>query len=305
MTAGLEDATPAAAVEQLMASEGGRIYGLGLRICRDSAAAEDLAQETFLQAFRHWDQFEGRSEPSTWLYTIAGRICQRWGRQRSGEPQRLESLSELLPSGESAVAALPAGEQNALDKQLESETRTRVDAALAELPVRFRLPLVLKDIHLLPMSADYETLARSDEFAHIRSGLVELNDLLAARGARLLVVYIPSKEHVYWSRIWDPEDVNAILERTVTVTLSEGNHGFLQWEPSYLDFDTFNANHNAQERLFEDMAREAGIEFLNLTPLFWQEAIRRGELYNYMDLHWNQAGNQLVADAVAGVVEGQ
>jgi len=146
ITAGFEDASPAAAVEQLMASEGGRIYGLGLRICRDSAAAEDLAQETFLQAFRKWDQFEGRSEPSTWLYTIAGRICQRWGRRRSGEPRQMESLSELLPSGESAVAALPAGEQNALDKKLESETRVRVDAALAGLPVKFRLPLVLKDI---------------------------------------------------------------------------------------------------------------------------------------------------------------
>jgi hypothetical protein len=167
------------------------------------------------------------------------------------------------------------------------------------------IPLVLKDIHLLPMSADYETLARSDEFARIRAGLVELNQLLDARGARLLVVYVPSKEHVYWSRIWDPEDVNAILERTVTVTLSEGDHGSLQWAPNYLDFDTFNANHNAQERLFADMAGEEGIEFLNLTPLFWQEAIRQGELYNYMDLHWNQAGNQLAAEAIGGYLEGR
>ena len=188
-------------------------------------------------------------------------------------------------------------------------------APASEAPPRYRypvsasteageIPLVLKDIHLLPMSADYETLARSDEFARVRAGLVELNRLLADRGARLLVVYIPSKEHVYWSRIWDPEDVNAILERTVTVTLSQGERGFLQWEPAYLSFDQFNANHNAQERLFADMAREEGIEFLNLTPLFWQEAIRQGELYNYMDLHWNQAGNALVAEAVGEYLEG-
>jgi hypothetical protein len=165
------------------------------------------------------------------------------------------------------------------------------------------VPLVFKDIHLLPMSANYETLARSDEFAAIQAGLIELDQRLAAQNARLLVVYIPSKEHVYWSRIWEPEDVNVILERTVTVTLSEGDHGALVWEPGYLDFDTFNVNHNAQERLFEEMAREAGIEYLNLTPLFWQEAIRHGELYNYMDLHWNQAGNQLAADAIQGYLE--
>ena len=145
-TADLKDAAPAAAVEQLMASEGDRIYALGLRLCRDRSAAEDLAQETFLQAFRKWGQFEGRSEPSTWLYTIAGRICQRWGRRRSGEPQRLESLSELLPSGEATVAALPAGDRSPLDRQLQGEAQARVDAALAGLPVKFRLPLVLKDI---------------------------------------------------------------------------------------------------------------------------------------------------------------
>jgi hypothetical protein len=167
------------------------------------------------------------------------------------------------------------------------------------------ISLVFKDIQLLPMSADYETLARSDEFAAIKAGLIELDRRLADQGARLLVVYVPSKEHVYWSRIWDSEDVNAVLERTVTVTLSEGDHGALQWEPRYLDWETFNANHNAQERLFEDMARETGIEFLNLTPIFWSEAIRRGELFNYMDLHWNQAGNQLAADVIEEYLGGR
>jgi hypothetical protein len=164
------------------------------------------------------------------------------------------------------------------------------------------IPLVFKDIHLLPMSADYQTLANSDEFAHIKAGLLELKERCEAQGARLLVVYIPCKEHIYWSRIWDPEDVNNILERTVTVTLSEGDHGALQWVPRYLGFDEFNGNHNAQEMLFQDMAREADIEFLNLTPIFWQEAIQRGELYNYMDLHWNQAGNQLAADAIEAYI---
>jgi hypothetical protein len=165
------------------------------------------------------------------------------------------------------------------------------------------IDMVFKDIHLLPMSADYQTLAHSDEFARIRGGLVELDQLCKAQGTRLLLVYIPSKEHVYWSRIWDPVDVNNILERSVTVTLSEGDRGSLQWAPHYLSFDTFNRNHNAQEMLFQDMADETGIEFLNLTPLFWQEAIRRGELYNYADPHWNQAGNQLAADAIQAYME--
>ncbi len=176
-------------------------------------------------------------------------------------------------------------------------------------PIHYRYPVtvntnvgeiqtVLKDIHLLPMSADYETLAQSDEFAQASTALLELKALVEAGNGRFLLVYIPSKEHITWSRIWDPVDVNNILERTVTVTLSDGDHGTLKWEPTYLDYDTFNANHNAQERLFTDFAQENGIEFLNLTPALWQKTIEQGEMYHYADPHWNQAGNQLVADLI-------
>jgi hypothetical protein len=161
------------------------------------------------------------------------------------------------------------------------------------------IPMVLKDIHLLPLSADYETLARSDEFRYVRGILAELDGLCRAQGAQMVLVYVPSKEHIYWSRIWDPVHVNNILERTVTVELSGGDSGSLEWRPKYLSYHTFQQNHNAQERLFEDMAAEEGILFLNLTPILWAEAIQRGELYHYADPHWNQAGNQLVAEVLA------
>jgi hypothetical protein len=157
------------------------------------------------------------------------------------------------------------------------------------------IPMVLKDFQLLPMSADYDTMAKSDEFAAIKHAVVDINQRVAAQGGHFLLVYVPSKEHVYWSRIWDPVDVNNILERTVTVKLSEGDHGHFVWEPKYLSFDAFNKNHNAQEMLLTDFARDNGIGFLNLTPIFWQNGIQHGELYNYADPHWNQAGNDLAA----------
>lgn len=157
---------------------------------------------------------------------------------------------------------------------------------------------VFKDIHLLPLSADYDTLAASDEFAAVKSTLIALNEEVAAQGAQLVVVYIPSKEHVLWSRVWDPVDVNNVLERTVTVTLSEGDAGTLQWEPTYLSYDRFDETTQAQEQLLTDFTSEAGINFLNLTPIFWQGSIENGELYHFGDPHWNQAGNDLAADAI-------
>ena len=73
--------------------------------------------------------------------------------------------------------------------------------------------------------------------------------------------------------------------------------------PIYLDYQTFNENHNAQERLFSDFARENDIEFLNLTPALWQMTIEQGEMYNYADPHWNQAGNQLAADLIQNYLQ--
>ncbi|MCP4359880.1 MAG: hypothetical protein GY796_17880 [Chloroflexi bacterium] len=176
-------------------------------------------------------------------------------------------------------------------------------------PQKYRYPVVantevgeietvFKEVHLLPLSADYETLAQSDEYEAIAQGLRELEGLVEEQGGRLLLVYIPSKEHLLWSRVWDETDVNNVLERTVTVSLSEGDHGRLQFEPSYLNYNQFNENQRAQEQLLTDFTTEAGIEFLNLTPLFWQKSIAEGELYHYGDPHWNQAGNQLAADAI-------
>jgi len=55
--------TASQAVSQWMEEHGGKIYGLGLRLCGSPEAAEDLVQETFLQAFRNWERFEGRPLP--------------------------------------------------------------------------------------------------------------------------------------------------------------------------------------------------------------------------------------------------
>lgn len=134
------------AIPELLDRHGGKIYALGLRLCGDSEDAQDLVQETFLAAFRKWEQFEGRADPSTWLYTIASRACRRFHRRRSGEPRRMEPLTALLPGREEAVPDLAPRPPSPLDDQLRREARETVEAALAELPLPFRLPLVLKDI---------------------------------------------------------------------------------------------------------------------------------------------------------------
>ena len=150
---------PAAeAIPQLLDRYGARLYALGRRLCRSADDAEDLVQETFLAAFRAWDRFEGRSKASTWLYTIAGRVCQRLHRKRAGEPDRVASLDELLPFGESGVPDPDLGADSPVGEQLRREGRERLEAAIAALPLEARLPLVLKEILGLPLATIAEVL---------------------------------------------------------------------------------------------------------------------------------------------------
>lgn len=133
------------AIALLVKQQGGRIFALGSRLCGSREEAEDLVQETFLQAFRKWDQFEGRSKAATWLYTIATRLCARMHRKRAGEPEQTESLEALLPFGEEEMGVAPRG-GDGLDNEIRREGRERIEKAIAELPTDFRMPLILKEL---------------------------------------------------------------------------------------------------------------------------------------------------------------
>ncbi len=148
-TADLAGLPADAALPRLLADHGGRLYGLALRFCGTPEDAEDLVQETFLLAYRKWHQFQGDASPSTWLYTIAARACQRRRRRRSGEPRTLDSLSDLAAGGEGPgerPAARAEAEASPLDQQLRREAQEAVERAISELPHHYRMPLVLKEI---------------------------------------------------------------------------------------------------------------------------------------------------------------
>lgn len=143
--------SPDEAVPRLLEAYGDRLYRLGRRLCHEPDYAEDLVQETFLRAYRGWDRFERRSEPLTWLYTIASRTCRRLERRRAGEPRRIESLSRLLAGGEQRELDVSWDEESALEGAIRIEEIEHLHRAISALPPEFRLPLVLKELEGLSL----------------------------------------------------------------------------------------------------------------------------------------------------------
>ena len=122
------------------------------RATGDAGAVEDLAQETFLRAFRALPLFEGDAKLSTWLCTIAHRVAIDHVRKAA---RRKESS---LPETEDEQDALferqreSAPDPEALVSRDEAERLVR--GHLEELPEKYRLPLVYAAIDGL----DYATI---------------------------------------------------------------------------------------------------------------------------------------------------
>jgi RNA polymerase sigma-70 factor (ECF subfamily) len=72
-----------AAVEQLFREEYARIViVLGAQL-RDRGAAEECAQDAFVEAVRHWDTLKTYDDPKAWLWLVALRRGSKWRRRRS------------------------------------------------------------------------------------------------------------------------------------------------------------------------------------------------------------------------------
>lgn len=112
------------------------VYRLCYRYLNNHHDAHDLAQETFLRAYRSIGSFRGDSAFATWLYRIAVNAClnfrARWRAEREELP---ENLSDGAPG--------------APDRIERDELSQRVRKAVSRLPEKQRATLILKIYHEL------------------------------------------------------------------------------------------------------------------------------------------------------------
>lgn len=117
-----------------------RVYSICLRMTANTAQAEDLTQEAFLQLFRKIATFRGESAFSTWLHRMAVNVVLMQLRKKS---LPVVSLEETLESDEDA----PRKEPGAPDRKLAgSVDRLNLQRAVDALPPGYRQIFVLHDV---------------------------------------------------------------------------------------------------------------------------------------------------------------
>ncbi|WP_424217501.1 sigma-70 family RNA polymerase sigma factor (plasmid) [Streptomyces sp. BI20] len=126
------------------------LYIQAMRLSRHPADAEDLVQETFTKAFRHFESFRPGTNMRAWLGRILLNTYLTTYRRRQHEPQHT-SLSDVEDWQYANVASHTArGLPSAEDQVLRAIPDPEVDAALRAIPPEFRDVVLLADVEGLP-----------------------------------------------------------------------------------------------------------------------------------------------------------
>jgi len=130
------------ALEALLLRYQPKVYGFGMRMCRDPEDAKDVLQDTLLAMARTVRNFRGASSVSTWLYTIARSFCVK--KRRRG---RSVSAVPLSADTDHRAATQVAHPGPGPEQQLENrEVEAVLARAIAGLAPMYREALVLRDI---------------------------------------------------------------------------------------------------------------------------------------------------------------
>jgi len=117
-----------------------RVYSVCLRMTNNTAEAEDLTQDAFLQVFRKLSTFRGDSALSTWLYRIAVNTVLMYFRKKT---LRQISLDEPYSQDAKTVRR----EYGSLDDRLSGcVDRIALARAITELPAGYRTIFLLHEV---------------------------------------------------------------------------------------------------------------------------------------------------------------
>jgi RNA polymerase sigma-70 factor, ECF subfamily len=150
------------------------VYAVCYRFCGDHADASDLAQDALVRAYRGLGRFKGDAAFGTWLYRIAVNVCLTRAAVKTPAIDPIEPLELADLSGDRPD-----------DPLRRAEDAARVKAAIARLPEKQRLTVILRVYHELP----HDTIART---LGSTVGTVKANFFHALQNLRKLLAERPS-----------------------------------------------------------------------------------------------------------------
>jgi RNA polymerase sigma-70 factor, ECF subfamily len=145
-----------------------RLYGLALRVTGNPEDAEDVMQESFIQACNRAATFEARNGSSlgSWLYRIVLNAALTHLRRR--KPASLPLVEQPDAEHLTVPSALIDSAESPADHVLTHELRDTIDAAILALPDNLRAAFVLRDLEGLSTAEAASTLGITETALKVR-----------------------------------------------------------------------------------------------------------------------------------------
>ena len=145
----------ARAVESLLSSHTPQVARFAARMCRNTADAEEVVQETLIAAARTLPNFRGDASLTTWLYTIARSFCIKQRRRGRTVRRADASLDDpLSPASAQLADDRPRPDARLADRELGEA----IEDALDHLAPMYREVLILRDMEGLSAPEVAQTL---------------------------------------------------------------------------------------------------------------------------------------------------
>ena len=135
------------AFDQLVSQYRNRVFGMIYNMVHNEQDAWDLAQDSFLKAWKSIARFRGQSSFYTWIYRIVMNVTIDWLRKkqvRGGDAEFDDAiqLKEIDP----ASRTVPHADALPHERMEHKEIRSRIDAAIVQLSPEHRAVILMKEI---------------------------------------------------------------------------------------------------------------------------------------------------------------
>jgi len=150
------------------------LYRTAVRLTRDTTEADDLVQETYMQAWKSFDHYEPGTNCRAWLYKILFNKFDHHRRKKYTQAKYFQEADELVFANSVHTPSVP-----------EHLTDTEVIAALDKLPEHYRSVVLLADVH----DFDYKEVAQildipiGTVMSRLNRGRTQLRKLLSEYAA--------------------------------------------------------------------------------------------------------------------------
>ena len=133
------------------------VFSLVIRMVRDRATAEDLAQETFIKVLNHIDKYVPEFKFSSWLFKIANNLAIDHLRKRQLPTVSIDGAPDATTASQVEATAfeIASADESALEELEAKELGSAIERAIARLRPEYRSCIMLRHVE----GRSYEEIA--------------------------------------------------------------------------------------------------------------------------------------------------